>query len=213
MIIDDRNKIVFQHLPKCGGTYVRVVFHKFVPTSHKLTRYGLKWYIDESEMDFCLDHKNFYANLSHMEFRRLSPRIRKEYLLLIAVREPVSLWVSHYLAHKRNIDFKTHIENHTAEFDVRHSYSRKIENAILNAKRGHYILRQENLPANLLAFMDEHVATFKRTPFAVNFVKTATRNIGDSNLTDKVMKEVLEDRPLCEKIREYEAYLTREFYS
>lgn len=239
MIVNDKYKFVYQHIPKTGGTFLSHVLCQYLNTCTSMDKYSLKWYANPEEVEAIEKIIETQPGAAaHMEFRQLQENIVKSYKLLLSIRHPIDRILSLYAdlhfntfsfvhdkQYKEAPNIRVFIERQTKDFDPLHSTSRKIDNAIRTAGKyaGCEILKFETMKYDALR------ALFNlEVPVGQMFFRDLMVNGGTTDLLNGVAKswrktpsstknmiaEVFySDKALCEKYYDYEKWTIDRFYT
>jgi hypothetical protein len=239
MIVDDKYKFVFQHVPKTGGTFLVNILTHYLNTCMNMNTYSLRWYTDEETNSFIQEKlKTRPGFAAHMEFRQLSQDVIENYKLMISIRHPMDRIISLYsdlffnnFTFNENarrsppLDMRTFLEKSTRGFDPERSISRQIENALATSReyQGYQILKFESLKYDLLRALSVFKVPVGEMFFRDLMVNGGTTDIvsGRANIwrktpsdTKKMVQEFLyADKPLCKKFYEYENWTIEKFYT
>ena len=224
MIINERNKFIFQHNPKCAGTFLSRYFKGYVEGS-----------IDEKHMPHIFD-SSIYLN-PHMTFDSIIEDKYKDYKLLAGTRNPVDAYVSLFCDmsypkevmnyYKSNftegkfyhmnfyndeelskrldmqLDFETFLEKGTQSFSKERSMSYRFLEKIKDYENL-VLYKTENINSDIKAFFNVNNIPFTQLVFEGTILKRS-----DSKRKEKVKSSISES--LKNKIMEYE-YIISGYY-
>ena len=234
MIIDDKYKFVYQHIPKTGGTFVNQLLHQYINTCTMLDEYSIKYYADKDVSDREIElSKTKLGAIQHLEFRFLKDDVVKDYKLIISVRHPVerilSLYADMYFNRPEEITEKPDIEEfvlkQTKGFNEETAVGRKIENAIRLAREnaGYEVIRFETLKHDVL-----DILTRLNIPIGPTFFKDLMVNgkvsrfheetppfsrVTSDEIRLMVAEKFYSHKSLYKKLLEHESWLMEYYYN
>lgn len=234
MIIDDKYKFIYQHIPKTGGTFINQLLVQYINTCTYLDIYSIKYYADKDVSDKEIElSKTKLGAIQHLEFRFLKDEVINDYKLIIGVRHPIermlSLYADMYFNRPEEVTDKPNIEEfvlqQTKNFDEKTAVGRKIENAIRLAREnaGYEVIKFETLKHDLLDVLRRFDVPIGPTFFkdlmitgkASNFHKTHSRfsrvTLDETKLM--IAEKFYSHKSLYKKLLEHESWLMEYYYN
>lgn len=156
-MISHKNKYIFVHIPKCGGTSIEKVL---------CTTENVDLNLDDTTEDFDVnrlskeDRREYIVGINgkqHMFLDKFPPRYQKEYFCFTFVRNPWDLMVSKYYysqIHKAGISFKKMILSIDG-VKLRHHHNLKFNQADFINSNINYVGRFENLQGDFDIICDK----------------------------------------------------------
>lgn len=221
MIINHKYNFIFQHNPKCAGTFLH----------HFLANYVEESYGERNLVEIFDDPDNVIA---HITFDRIIDKSYGDYKLLMGVRDPVDLYISMYCdmnfpkeimnyyktsskqgfrslnyyddeeasrKANKNFDFQFFMEKRTKGFNKEESVSyRFLEKPSCHDKL--FVYRQENIKSDIKDFFNVNNIPFNKNVFDSTIIRMSNRQRALE------IKSSMSDT-LKNKIKEYEYTLLR----
>lgn len=234
MIIDDKYKFIYQHIPKTGGVFISQLLVQYINTCTMLDEYSIKYYADKDVSDREIElSKTKLGAINHLEFRFLKDEVINDYKLIIGVRHPIermlSLYADVYFNRPEEVTDNPNIEEfvlqQTKNFDEKTSVGRKIENAIRLAREnaGYEVIRHETLKHDVLdiftrlnipmgpTFFRDLMVTGKRSKFHKEDVRFINATLYETKLM--VAEQFYSHKSLYKKLLEHESWLMKYYYN
>lgn len=219
MVINDKYSFIFQHNPKCAGTFLHYYFLKLEDSVG-----------EELKKDIFAKDTSVIA---HVTFDKISDDKYSSYSLIAGLRNPISLYISLYCdmnypnevknwfkiknssmpekvkannfyngfqvknKANKNIDFETFIEKRTDGWSPEKSISEKFINNIIDYQNV-YFYKKETLYKDI-----KYVSEQLNIPFMERIISN-TRIRVSSNNRQKLIKQSISES-LKEKILDYES--------
>lgn len=219
MVINDKYSFIFQHNPKCAGTFLHYYFLKLEDSVG-----------EELKKDIFAKDTSVIA---HVTFDKISDDKYSSYSLIAGLRNPISLYISLYCdmnypnevknwfkiknssmpekvkannfyngsqaknKANKNIDFETFIEKRTGGWSPEKSISEKFINNIIDYQNV-YFYKKETLYKDI-----KYVSEQLNIPFMERIISN-TRIRVSSNNRQKLIKQSISES-LKEKILDYES--------